>query len=175
MLLIQPYTPIWKAQYQSIQQILSETLLDSIMRIEHVGSTAVPNLAAKAIIDIDLVYSTAEEFPAICKKLATIGYYHNGDQGVPQREAFKRKKEIVSNTILDTIPHHLYACPKDSRELGRHLKFRDFLRNNDWARDEYTSIKMEIANQTNQDKEAYSLLKESVATPFIEKILALAM
>ena len=106
--------------------------------------------------------------------MTTLGYYHNGNQGVPQREAFKRKKGILPHAILDTIPHYLYACPKDSRELKRHLSFRDFLRKHKWARAEYTAIKMDIAAQTNQDKEAYSLLKESVATPFIDKILQLA-
>ena len=174
MKLIQPYHPDWKKQFDVIQKILKECLKDSILTIEHVGSTSVVGLAAKAIIDIDIVYESAEHFDIIKHRLDLLGYYHNGNQGIPQREAFKRKKGIVSTSVLDTIPHHLYACPTDSPELKRHLSFRNFLRNNDWARDEYTSIKMDIAQQTNQDKEIYSSLKESVATPFIEKILALA-
>ena len=171
MNLIQLYTSDWKTQFETIQKILSATLDGFILDIEHVGSTAVPDLAAKAIIDLDIVYENGAVFPQIREKLETLGYYHNGDQGVPYREAFKRKKEIVSNSFLDTIPYHLYACPLDSPELKRHLLLRDFLRNNEWARLEYTTIKMEIAAQTQQDKAAYSLLKESVATPFIDKIL----
>lgn len=173
-MLIQPYHPNWKLQFDTIQKILKASLKESILRIEHVGSTSVVGLAAKAIIDIDIIYENDSNFSEICVVLARLGYYHNGNQGIPQREAFKRQKGSTPHPILDTIPHHLYACPKDSRELKRHLSFRNFLRNNDWARDEYTSIKMDIAQQTNQDKEIYSLLKESAATLFIEKILALA-
>ena len=174
MNLIQPYNPNWKIQFETIQKIIATTLDGLILGIEHVGSTAVPDLAAKAIIDMDIVYEKDAIFPQLCERLATLGYYHNGDQGVPQREAFKRKKGIVSNAILDTIPHHLYACPKNSPELKRHLLFRNFLRSHEWVRTEYTAIKMDIAARTQQDKAAYSLLKESVATPFIEKVLALA-
>lgn len=173
MKLIQPYHPDWKKQFDTIQKILKASLKESILTIEHVGSTSVVGLAAKAIIDIDIVYESAEHFEIIKHRLDLLDYYHNGNQGIPQREAFKRKKANIPHPILDIVPHHLYACPQDSLELKRHLSFRNFLRNNDWARDEYTSIKMKIAQQTNQDKEAYSLLKESVATPFIEKILAL--
>ena len=171
MKLIQPYQPIWANQFDTIQKILTESLEGCILRIEHVGSTSVVGLAAKAIIDMDIVYDSPEDFKVINERLAQLGYYHNGDQGVPQREAFKRKKNGVPHPILDTIPHHLYACPKDSPELKRHLKFRDFLRQNKSARLEYTALKQEIARQTNQDKAAYSLLKETMANSFIEGIL----
>lgn len=172
--LIQPYKHNWKIQFTTIQKILANTLGGLMLRIEHVGSTSVPNLAAKAIIDIDIVYEKETVFPQICERLASLGYYHNGDQGVPKREAFKRKKNQPKHPILDAITHHLYACPKDSPELRRHLLFRDFLKKHAWARLEYAALKRQIANQTNQNKAAYSLLKESAGTPFIEKILALA-
>lgn len=174
MKLIQPYNPTWKIQFSTIQELLQKQLTGLILRIEHVGSTSVPSLSAKAIIDLNIVYENDSSFPQICERLSSLGYFHNGNQGVPEREAFKRKKDRLTHPLLDTIPHHLYACPKDSRELKRHLLFRDFLRKHEWARMEYAALKIEIATQTQQDKEAYSLLKESMATPFIEKILALA-
>ena len=174
MQLIQPYQSTWKTQFLSIQRLLQNTLKNTIIGIEHVGSTAVPNLAAKAIIDIDIVYEKEAIFSQICERLASLGYYHNGDQGVPKREAFKRKGGQSKHPVLDTISHHLYACPLDSPELKRHLAFRDFLREHEWARLEYAAIKREIAEQTHQDKAAYSLLKENVGTPFIHKILKLS-
>ncbi len=174
MKLIVAYQSEWIRQFQQIQSILQQQLTEQIVGIEHVGSTSVPDLAAKAIIDIDIVYENDAIFPQIRKRLATLGYFHNGNQGIPQREAFKRTKGIALHPVLNTIPHHLYACPKDSLELKRHLLLRDFLRKHEWARTKYTAIKMDIAAQTQQDKAAYSLLKESVATPFIEKILTLA-
>ena len=172
--LIQPYNPFWPNQFQKIHQLIAHQLKGQILSIEHVGSTAVPNLAAKAIIDIDIVYENDIFFPAICEGLTQLGYYHNGNQGIPKREAFKRKKQSTSHPILDTIPHHLYACPQDSPELQRHLAFRNFLRQHEWARLEYAQLKRKIAAQTNQDKAAYSILKETEANAFIERILVLA-
>lgn len=171
MKLIVDYQPNWVKQFKTIESIIEASIGTKILAIEHVGSTSVPHLAAKAIIDMDIVYETDTVFPDICKGLSSLGYYHNGNQGIPQREAFKRKKDMASHPILDTIPHHLYACPKDSPELKRHLKFRDFLRQHEWARLEYTALKQDIARRTNQDKEAYSLLKEDMANAFILKIL----
>lgn len=174
MKLIADYQPRWAQQFDDLKTILQQCLIDHILGIVHVGSTSVPGLAAKSIIDLDIIYENEDGFPLICESLAGLGYYHNGDQGIPMREAFKRKKDGLPHPILDNIPHHLYACPKDSPELKRHLLFRDFLRNHEWARLEYAALKREIARQTHQDKAAYSLLKESAATAFIEKILVLA-
>jgi len=171
MKLIVDYQPNWVKQFKTIEAIIKESIGAKILSIEHVGSTSVPHLAAKAIIDMDIVYEDDSIFPQICEGLSLLGYYHNGNQGIPKREAFKRKKGRALHPILDTIPHHLYACPKDSPELKRHLHFRDFLRKYEWARLEYTTLKQEIANRTNQDKAAYSLLKETMGNSFISRIL----
>ncbi len=144
-LLLQDYNPEWNNHFQSIKKVLHNTLGAIVINIEHIGSTSVPGLAAKPIIDIDMVYHSEREFEAIKERLSHIGYFHNGDQGIPKREAFKRKCSSGKHPVLDEINHHLYACPSDSEELQRHLLFRDFLRKNSEAKHHYQALKFEIA------------------------------
>src|SRR5210317_917971 len=115
--LVNDYDPEWPAQFAVIAEIISEALAGIPHRIEHVGSTAVPGLAAKPIIDIDIVYVIDGDFLKIGKCLYAIGYMHNGDEGIPSREAFKRVHTNTPSRILDSISHHLYVCPADSAEL----------------------------------------------------------
>ena len=142
------------------------------MGIEHVGSTSVPGLAAKAIIDMDMIYTSEADFEQIKLRLAEIGYIHKGDLDIPQREVFKRDPGFLErHPILDNIDHHLYACPVYSEELKRHVLFRDYLRKHAWARQEYADMKRALAQESHQDKKAYSILKEDRARPWITSIL----
>ena len=80
---------------------LKKGLTGLAYRIEHVGSTSVPNLDAKDIIDMDILYEHESEFEKIKAGLLKIGYYHNGNQGIEQREVFKRNRAF-KNEVLDT-------------------------------------------------------------------------
>jgi len=173
-LLIQEHDPKWKQDFKQIKNIIQNVLEGIQIQIEHVGSTSIPDLSAKPIIDIDIIYLDLNAFSKIKAQLSKIGYYHNGDQGVSQREVFIRKDDVNIHPILDKIRHHLYACPSDSVELNRHILFRDFLIKNDWAKIEYESLKFKIAKETDQDHKLYAELKEEKATEFISKIIELA-
>lgn len=100
-----------------------------------------------------------------------MGYYHNGNQGIENREVFKRNIGWT-NQILDIIKHHLYVCPVDSKALERHILSRNFLRNNDWARLKYQQMKYELAEKANQDKKIYAELKELNVNDFIDSMVA---
>ena len=170
-MLIQKYNAKWIEDFNQIKNILLQTLPNIGINIEHIGSTSIPNLAAKPIIDIDIVFDTSIDFETIKTGLNKIGYYHNGNQGIPNREAFKRNLTIQKHKVLDLITHHLYVCPIDSEELARHLLFRDYLSNNEPARMQYQKLKYEIAKKANQDKKEYAQLKEVLAKEFIESII----
>lgn len=170
-MLIQPYHKSWEKDFILIKEIIIDLLGESYLEIEHIGSTAVPGLAAKPIIDIDLVYHQIDEFDKIKEGLESLGYYHNGNQGIPQREVFKRNKKSHYHEVLDGIDHHLYVCPANSPELKRHLLFRDYLRTHDDVREEYEDLKYEIARIAQQDKKVYAKLKEEMAREFIGEIL----
>ncbi len=157
--IVLPFDSNWKSEFDKIKSELVQVLGDTAIAVEHVGSTAVEGLAAKPIIDIDVVVEGDDVQKAI-DKLATIGYIHEGNLGIEGREAFtyEGKEHLMT--------HHLYVCPKDSIELKRHLAFRDYLRSHREASVAYSNVKMEAAKLFPEDIEKYIDHK----SPVIEEI-----
>ena len=171
-MIIAKYTPKWAEDFLQIKTELEKVLGQSKYTIEHIGSTAVPNLDAKPIIDIDIIFSATEhDFETIKKSLELLGYFHNGNQGIEDREVFKRNG-LISNVILDKIPHHLYVCPSDSKELERHILSRNHLKTNQRAKDFYQKMKYELAEKANQDRKIYTNLKEAALKDFFDTIIS---
>ena len=133
--IVLPYDTAWKTAFEEIKKELEEAIGDLIIGIEHVGSTAVEGLSAKPCIDIDVIIRDYSIFDAVVCKLKTIGYIHEGDLGIKDREAFKYSDKP------HLLNHHLYVCPQDSEELHRHITFRDFLRSNPEAVKKYSLSK----------------------------------
>jgi GrpB-like predicted nucleotidyltransferase (UPF0157 family) len=100
--------------------------------------------------------------------------FHNGNQGVFNREVFKRYNTSNKHTILDAIAHHLYVCPADSEELNRHILFRNYLIAHEEARIHYQNLKYQIAEEAGQNRKKYAELKEVRAKAFINAIIAKA-
>lgn len=148
-----PYDPAWKADFEAIRQELASALGGLAIAIEHVGSTSVEGLSAKPCIDIDVVMPDRAVFPQIVERLAAIGYTHEGDLGIPDREAFC----YTGKPHLRL--HHLYVCSADSEELHRHLVFRDFLRTHPEAVERYSACKEDAARRFPEDIEGYMACK----------------
>jgi|GEM_PF-213892 len=159
-IVVLPYDGRWKEEFIRIKDELSEALGELAMRIEHVGSTAVPGLSAKPIIDIDVVIKDRSELADVVTALGKIGYDHAGDLGIPGREAFGYE----GKTHLQK--HHLYVCAASCAELKRHTAFRDYLMTHPEAVREYSRIKEEGARLYPYDIEKYIAHK----APFIEKV-----
>lgn len=172
MTLIQPYRASWATDFLSIREKLISVLGDICVNIEHIGSTSVPGLAAKPIIDIDIVYNESSDFELIRLALEICGYYHNGNQDVEGREVFKRRS--LTDSVLDSVAHHLYVCRYDSTELQRHILFRDYLKTHPVARSFYQNLKYEIAGEANEDRKKYASIKEVKANSFINYIIQLS-
>lgn len=148
-----PYDPAWEAAFAAIREEIEATLGDLILGIEHVGSTSVKGLSAKPCIDLDVIIPDYTVFDAVVAKLASIGYIHEGNLGIPDREAF---------TYTDKphlYKHHLYVCPQYSEELRRHITFRDFLRSNPNAAQKYGAVKEEAAALFPNDIDGYIAYK----------------
>ena len=109
-----PYNPEWKSDFEKIKAELEAALSDLIIGIEHVGSTSVQGLSAKPCIDIDVIMKDYSVFDDVVQKLAILGYVHEGNLGIEDREAFKYEDKPHLRT------HHLYVCPQNSGELYRH-------------------------------------------------------
>ncbi len=158
-IVVLPYDAKWKQAFQDIKKEIEGALGKLALSIEHVGSTSVEGLSAKPIIDIDVVVNP-EDLETAIKSLAGIGYIHKGNCGIEGREAFDYSgKEHL-------MEHHLYVCPKDSRELKRHLSFRDYLRTHPQTVKDYSEIKLEAAKLYPHDIDSYINHKSKV----IEKI-----
>ena len=148
-IVVVPYDEKWKLCFEEIAEEVSAALGELVLSIEHVGSTSVPGLAAKPIIDIDVVIEDESKLDAVIKALAKIGYIHEGNCGIPGREAFCYE----GKTHL--MEHHLYVCPKNSSELRRHLSFRDYLRSHPAAVLEYSRVKEEAVRLFPHDIGGY--------------------
>ena len=169
-MLLKKYSSNWINDFNNIKSEIEKALSGLTYTIEHVGSTAVPNLDAKPILDIDIIYNGQRDFEIIKCSLENIDYYHNGNQGIEDRDVFKRKS-FSTDSILDKVQHHLYVCLVNSKALERHILSRNFLRKNDWARIKYQEMKYELAAQANQDKKVYAALKEDNINDFIDSII----
>jgi GrpB-like predicted nucleotidyltransferase (UPF0157 family) len=173
-MILSPYNPTWAAEFTALRAVYTTALRDLVVAIEHIGSTAVPGLAAKPILDIDLVMPNYSVFPRIVAVLDELGYTHNGDQGISQREAFKPKDGIAAPATPSPrrwMQHHLYVCPIDGDELRRHIRFRDVLRTRPDLRLEYETIKRAIEAKSNGERSAYAKIKEVDCRAFVERVL----
>jgi len=160
--IITPYNLAWPAWFAQIAAFVAPAL-SVPYAIEHVGSTAVPGLAAKPIIDVDIVIA-GHVMPQVFAGLSTIGYGHRGDLGIPGREAFA----LIDTEMKRMLPpHHLYACPSDGAELRKHLLFRDYLRTHPEAVMKYAAVKTQLAEQYGADRDGYTQAK----TPCIHEIM----
>ena len=158
--IVLPYDDQWKRDFEKIAAEIREVLCDTASSIEHVGSTSVEGLSAKPIIDIDVVIDSMDSFDETRSLLEKIGYCHEGNLGIEGREAFKYEgKEHLRK-------HHLYVCPRDSEELKRHMVFRDYLRANRIAAEEYGRIKEMGAQIYPEDIDGYIRHKSA----FIEEV-----
>ncbi len=157
--IIVKYDQHWEETFRTLRDEIAPFLNGLIVSIEHVGSTAIRGVAAKPIIDMDVVVRSREDIPRVIEKLTTLGYRHLGDLGIAGREAFESPKGKPS--------HHLYVCNFDSGELRRHLVFRDYLRSHPEAALRYSELKKSLAGRYRNERDAYTEAKKD----FVEKIL----
>ncbi|HEU4740815.1 MAG TPA: GrpB family protein [Meiothermus sp.] len=153
------YDPIWPQIFEELKARIWPLVQDFALALEHVGSTAVPGLAAKPIIDLDVVIPSEAEIPLAVERLAKLGYAHLGNLGIEGREAFKRPP--------DRPAHNLYVCVRGSTGLQNHLALRDYLRANPEAARAYGELKKRLAEEYPYDIGSYVANK----TEFIVDIL----
>lgn len=150
-----PYDKAWKSAFEEIKEEIENVIGDLIIGIEHVGSTSVEGLSAKPCIDIDIIIKDYSVLDAVISKLEMIGYIHEGDLGIKDREAFKYSNKPHLKT------HHLYVCPQHSEELHRHITFRDYLRTHKEAVVRYSLVKETAAQLFPDNIDQYMEYKSS--------------
>ncbi len=164
------YDPNWALEFERLKVVFEAHLKDEFISIEHIGSTSIIGLAAKPIIDMDIVIPDKEgQLQIIIKKLGELGYMHKGDMGITGREVFKpiRLNAPFDDSHPPKFVHHLYVCPEGSMGLRNHLAIRDYLLANPDSVKAYGKLKKQLADLHGNDRMAYMTAK----TEFLVNIL----
>ena len=154
------YNPEWKEWFNSLRAVIWPQVSEHALDIIHVGSTSIPGMSAKPIIDISIIVENFENFDDIKEGLAKIGYIHQGDLGIKEREAFKLDDKPM-------YPHHLYVCRKDSVPYRNHVLLKKHLTENPKAFKRYMDLKIGLA-KTSESREAYWRAKTELILEFLE-------
>lgn len=163
-LVVENPNPEWPKWFEEVCAYVAPYVGDAVLRIEHVGSTSIPGLSAKPIIDIDIVVGEQRAIEPTIARIESAGYRWMGDLDVEGREAFEAPDE-------PKLPaHHLYLVVLDNRAHSDHWLLRDALMSDRGARDRYGSLKRENAVLAKGDGDRYVALKAA----FVAEVLTRA-
>lgn len=147
MIQVVDYDPTWPRRFEQLRREYADALAAvgvPVVTIEHVGSTSVPGLAAKPVIDCDIVVAE-QDVPAACETLIELGFTPLGELGIPRRWAFKEPQRLAGTNT--------YVVVDGCLSLRNHLAVRDTLRTDPILRDQYAAIKRPVgATASNIDE-----------------------
>src|SRR5262245_34445640 len=158
-----PYTPDGATLLQRERVCLQQALGADALDIQQIGSTAVPGLAAKPILDIGIAVATEAVVAACIPRLSALHYTYRGYRGSNQGHFFDQGPESL-------LTHYMHMMLIEDEGWWKYLQFRDYLRTHPAARDAYLRLKQELAAKYAGDRAAYSAAKGS----FVQQILAAA-
>jgi GrpB-like predicted nucleotidyltransferase (UPF0157 family) len=163
-IVVTDYDPEWPDWFAQVSERVWSHVADLAVRIDHIGSTAVPGLAAKPVIDADIVVATENDVRAVIERLESNGYRWRGDLGIAGREAFQPDAD-------EALPrHNLYLVAENNRAHLDHWLLRDLLREDANARQRYGALKRRNAELAQGDIEIYVQAKSGL----VEELLARA-
>lgn len=140
--------------------MLKDVFAQEVVALHHIGSTSIPNIYAKPIIDMLMEVRQIERVDAYNRVMQQLGYLPQGEGGIPGRRFFIKGSE-------DHRTHHLHVYAAGHPEIIRHLAFRDYLQAHPQQAQAYSALKRELAQRFPYDIDGYIAGKE----PFIEKII----
>jgi GrpB-like predicted nucleotidyltransferase (UPF0157 family) len=142
------HDPTWLHKYETERDLLCQIMGDAVVAIHHIGSTSVPGLAAKPVIDILIEATSLTAIDQLNSQMIAFGYEPRGGYGIPGRRFF------VKGGLIRT--HNVHVFQKgDDFNLSRHLVFRDYLRNHPQVAQEYGELKKKNAMICENDMERY--------------------
>ena len=161
-IIIKEYDPKWPALFASERDELMEAIGHYVADIQHIGSTAVPGLAAKPVIDIMIGLRRILDAQDCIMPIEAMEYEY-----VPQFEDEFPERRYFRKTVNGKRSHHIHMVEIGTDFWKRHIAFRDFLLKNPQIANEYGSLKRDLAIEFENDREGYTNAK----SPFIENIL----
>lgn len=147
-IVVADYDQGWPARFAEVAHPVREVVADLGAEVEHVGSTSVPGLAAKPVIDVDVVVRSPDDVAVAIERLRSLGYVYQGDKGIGGREAFMWP--------AGAEPHHLYVVVAGSQPHRDHVRFRDYLRQHQDVANDYAALKRSLAEEHRDDRLGYT-------------------
>ncbi len=161
---IVPHQPAWASLFEEEKARIETAVGPHILDIQHVGSTAIPGIPAKPIIDIGVAVRDFEEAAVCIAPIVQLGYTYRGENGIPRRHYFRKGDDIQPRT------HHIHINEIDGPDWKNQVDFRDYLRQHPETAAQYAQLKTSLAQRHPTDRLAYLYGKAA----FIENVLRLA-
>lgn len=158
------YQPAWAEAFEKEKQQLQDALGNNVTDIEHIGSTSVPGLAAKPIIDMIAAVDGLSVYKQLIEPLTAIGYEFMPERVFTDRVFFPKGPR-------ENRTHHLGLVVKDSDQWKKTIAFRDYLRTNASARNKYQALKTELAAKYPNDRASYTIAKERLIEQLLREVL----
>ena len=142
-----PYNPYWKVLFEEESTRIKEVITEGLVDVHHIGSTSVPDLSAKPIIDIMPEVLDLDVLDGFDDAMEGLGYIIKGEFGIPGRRFYL--KGLIDRT------HHVHAFESGSEGLARHLAVRDYLRDQPDEAAAYAELKVQLAARFSHDNDGY--------------------
>ncbi len=160
-----PHSSRWAGEFRAEAERLTAALGDEVVAVHHVGSTAIPGISAKPIIDILLEVREVERLDDLGSEMSGLGYEARGEFGLPGRRFFVKHAG-------ERRTHHIHAYKTGNPELERHLAFRDYMISHPEDAEAYGRLKEELARRFSTDIEGYMDGKDAFIKEMERRALA---
>jgi GrpB-like predicted nucleotidyltransferase (UPF0157 family)/GNAT superfamily N-acetyltransferase len=156
-----PYDPNWPHSFETESKLIKQALGDNCLEIYHIGSTSVPGLAAKPIIDMMPVVRDITMVDSSNSAMDALGYNALGENGIPFRRYFEKGSKLRT--------HHVHVFAQNNPDIERHIKFRDWMRTHPEDIKAYADLKKDLATRFPEDSFSYWIGKEDFITKIYKK------
>lgn len=159
-LYLSPYRDEWPKLFETEKKSITTAIGNQIADIQHVGSTAVPGMSAKPILDIAIAVRNFETARACIEPLLKLGYTFKGENGIPRRHYFQKGEPCT---------HHIHMVEETCEVWAKLIQFRNFLRSDRSAAEEYGRLKTALVDSLAGDRKAYLAAKAEFITEAIKE------
>ena len=158
---LSPFDPEWKDHFLEERERISDAIGEHILSIEHIGSTSIPGLSAKPVIDIGIGLKNFEAGFACVKQMESLEYLYKGENGIKDRHYFR--------TDADIVKFHVHMFSQGHPKLLDHLLFRDYLRAHPEEKQKYQQLKEELSQKYADQRSLYTPGKADFIQGILEK------
>ena len=164
-IVVVPYDPIWPEMFRQEAARIATVFGPDLVAIHHIGSTSIPGMSAKPIIDIMPVVRCIDRVDALNPAMAQLGYEAFGEHGIPGRRYFRKGGD-------EDCTHHVHIFEPGSPEVAKHLDFRDYLVAHPGDAQAYAGLKQDLARQFPHDVYAYMDGKDGLIREIMQRARA---